>query len=156
MANLIIIRGQIDAGKTTTCGLIYDNLIPLCEPNHLFNGRNVSTPVSVRNSDGITRDFEAILTFQKITIGIISAGDVAEDVRPRLNDFIAQNVHTIICCTRSRNRDGSTFQMIENDFRPQHPIIHVQWIERIRGNNFLPIRMNDVNEVINVIRTIQQ
>jgi len=70
---------------------------------------------------------------QSARIGIISAGDIANDVRPRLNYFISEGIDTIVCCTRTRDRGGSTFQMIETEFRPQHPVVHVRRVARTVG-----------------------
>jgi len=42
MANLIVIRGIINAGKTTTCGFIYEDLLSIVQTAHSFNNVDVN------------------------------------------------------------------------------------------------------------------
>lgn len=156
MANLIILRGTKDAGKTTTCGLIYENLFPFCNSHHVFRGEATDEQQAVINN-GAGRDFSAILTLvqQNITIGIISYGDKVSDLKPQLDRYIARGVHTIICCTHLTNYPNSTFRLIEENYRQQNPVIYTKRINRIPGDSFLQLRMSDVREVTDVILSIQ-
>jgi len=154
MADIIVLRGTIDAGKTTTCGFIYQGLLPICNQEHTFNGRIVQTDSLRFTQNNTVIDFEAILTLPNgILVGIISAGDDYQ-LRAKLEDHIAKGVHTIICCTRSINRDGSTFRMIQDEFQPTHPIVLEQWVPWTQNGNLRTIKAPVVNTVVNFVRSL--
>ncbi len=116
MAQLIIIRGGQNGGKTTTIGLVYQELLKHSELEHIFND-NIVTQDSLRyNDNGETIDFTAILTINSKKIGLVSAGDVASHTKVRITIFIEMKIDIVICCARSVNRDGSTYRMILEDF----------------------------------------
>jgi hypothetical protein len=116
MAELIIIRAEQNSGKTTTAGLVYQELLKLADKEHVFNNRNVNENSLKYNQNGSIIDFTAILTIRNKKIGIASAGDNASDTRKIINIFIEINVDVIICCARSINRNGSTYRMLIDDF----------------------------------------
>ena len=83
---------------------------------------------------------------------IISAGD---DLQLReLRAHIARGSDVIICCTRSINRDGSTFRMIQDEFQPTHPIVLEQWGPWTQNGNLRTIKAPVVNAVVNYISTL--
>lgn len=118
MAEFIIIRGRQSSGKTTTAGLVYQELLNHCDKSHKFNDRTVNTDSLEYSDDGLqaTIDFTAELVCKNKKIGIISAGDVARAVRITLNLFISTNIDIIICCARSVNKEGSTYRMLIDEF----------------------------------------
>ncbi|MBI5539672.1 MAG: hypothetical protein HY951_06405 [Bacteroidia bacterium] len=121
MAKIIIIRGTQQSGKTTTAGLVYRELLQYCNKEHKFNGSTVNTDSLIIKNDTVI-DFKAELTCNNKKIGILSAGDIANDVRDNLNIFINIKIDVIICCARSVNRIGSTYRMIMDDFSKKNEI----------------------------------
>lgn len=154
MADLIVLRGTIDAGKTTTCGFIYQDLLPICNQEHIFNGRTVQTDSLRFTKNNTVIDFEAILTLPNgKVVSIISAGDDLQ-LRGKLHAHIARGSNVIICCTRSINRDGSTFRMIQDEFQPIHPIVLEQWVPWSENGNLRTIKAPVVNAVVNFIASL--
>lgn len=154
MADLIVLRGTIDAGKTTTCGFIYQDLLPICNQEHIFNGRTVRTESLRFTQNNTVIDFEAVLMLQNgKQVSIISAGDNLE-LRAKLNRHIARGSELIICCTRSQNRENSTFRMIQDEFQPTHPIVLEQWVPWSQNGNLRAIKAPVVNAVVNYIRSL--
>lgn len=154
MADLIVLRGTIDAGKTTTCGFIYQDLLPICNQEHAFNGRTVQTDSLRFTRNNTVIDFEAVLMLQNgKQVSIISAGDNL-DLRAKLNRHIASGSELIICCTRSQNRENSTFRMIQDEFQPTHPIILEQWVPWTQNGNLRTIKAPVVNAVVNFVRSL--
>lgn len=131
MAQFVIIRGTQNSGKTTTAWMVYQYLSPMTDHGsyHIFSVWNgeVRTPapipylLNVREEDG-RRDFKAILTILGKKVGITSAGDFAETVEHDVDDFLQRGVDIIICCTRSYNRENSSYRMIEEKYAPNYPI----------------------------------
>ena len=154
MANLIGIRGIINAGKTTTCGFIYEDLLSIVQTAHSFNNVDVNA-YSLRYTQHHTViDFEAMLTLPNgKCIGLISEGDNL-DLRAKLENHIAKGAHAIICCTRSRNRRNSTFRMIQDEFQPNHPIVLEQRVVRSQNTNLRQAKSGVVNAVVNHIRRL--
>ena len=154
MADLIVLRGQRNAGKTTTCGFIYQDLLPFVQQHHSFNHRDVTTDSLRLTVNGTIIDFEAILILPNGKIvSIISAGDDYQ-LKAKLEDHITRGAHTIICCTRSVNRDGSTFRMIQDDFEPNHPIVLERWVIRSADRDFKEAKVGVVNAVVGYVRRL--
>lgn len=138
MAQFVIIRGTQNSGKTTTAWMVYQYLSPMTDHGsyHIFNVWNgdVRTPapipylLNVRDVDGCP-DFKAILTILDKKVGITSAGDWAETVEQDVDDFLQRGVDIIICCTRSYNRENSSYRMIEEKYAPNYPIQDF-WVTR--------------------------
>ncbi|MEY3498425.1 MAG: hypothetical protein RL308_94 [Bacteroidota bacterium] len=155
MADLIIIRGQQQSGKTTTTGMVYQALLRLSEPEHEFDNRLVSKDSLRFNSHGSTMDFTAILTVKNKRIGIVSEGDIADFVRPKLRTIINRNVDIIICCARTRDRSGSTYRMILDEFASEHRIVSEIFTEfsENREEQFT-IKEPIVNEVVETVLSL--
>ena len=110
--NIILVSGRIGSGKSNTIARIY---LRLCkrQPNHSFNGRDVSTPQIP--SLPIKSDFYAILeSINNVKIGMISAGDYKEDF---LHIFrkIRNKVDVLICASCLIDNDDSVFRYITAD-----------------------------------------
>ena len=127
MAKFIIIRGSQSSGKTTTAGLVYQRLLGLCDIKHKFNDAVAECDCLGYPQNMATIDFTALLTYKGKTIGIISDGDVASEVRDKIKIFIKINVDIIICCARSRNKSGSTYRMIIDEFDGKNSIELEAW-----------------------------
>ena len=80
MAELIIIRAGQNSGKTTTIGLVYQELLKQADGEHTFNNEIVTKDSLMFNVNGETIDFTAILTIKNKKIGIVSAGDIANEI----------------------------------------------------------------------------
>lgn len=121
--NHIIIRGQRDAGKTTTCAVLYKELTKLAEYSKIFTMSWKEIETLNLSPNGNYDDFIAIFVVNGKVIVLISLGDIADELKKildKLNDdeFISKifgkkiNIDDIICCARSRNVDGSTIRML--------------------------------------------
>lgn len=128
MSKLILIRGKVNAGKTTTAGLLYQKLITVAEKNHSFNGADAFEDSLKYNKKGNTKDFVTTMTINKHTVVIISAGDDADYLKKQL-EFHTQ-FDIIICCSRTANREGSSYRMILDNFAEKNPIILEEWITK--------------------------
>lgn len=123
MAKIIIIRGTQQSGKTTTTGLVYQELLKICAKEHKFNNIQVDKNSLIYSENGDTVDFTAILNSRNKTIGIVSAGDVANDLEIEINIFIKINIDIIICCARSKNIAGSSYRRILDKFSETNTVV---------------------------------
>ncbi|PZR14734.1 MAG: hypothetical protein DI539_18675 [Flavobacterium psychrophilum] len=124
----IIIRGTGNAGKTTTCGALYEELKKNAQFSKLYT--NKWEPIDrlqyIEEEEGERLyDFIAVIIIDGVLIIIISQGDVAGDLEKVLDrlkdlDFLKgitggrTDVDYIVCCARSQNREGSTLEMLYN------------------------------------------
>lgn len=119
----LIIRGTRDSGKTTLCAEIYNELLQLnANQEHLFGVpwlemEKVSKNAIVYEANGNPLDFKAVLTHEDKKIGIMSRGDVVDDCFiESLKELLQQKVNILICCTRSLNRENSTYRYIKEHY----------------------------------------
>jgi hypothetical protein len=155
MAKIILIRGERNSGKTTTTGLVYSELLKISEKEHQFNNKSVTENSLVYDTKtGDLIDFNALIKINGKIIGIVSAGDVAKDLKAQLNIFIQVNVDIIICCARSRNVDGSSYKMIKTDFAKQNPILKEVWTKfSSKVEEKETIKTQTVEEILNVVKS---
>lgn len=118
----LIIRGTRDSGKTTLCAEIYSELLKHVNQEHIFGEPCKEMEKVSQNAivygDGNPLDFKTILTKGNKKIGIISRGDIVDDCFIKsLNKLLQQKVNILICCTRSLNRENSTFRYIEEHYK---------------------------------------
>lgn len=153
MAKIIIIRGERNSGKTTTTGLVYSELLKISEKEHKFNNKTVTENSLVYDKKTADLfDFNAVLTVKGKTIGIVSAGDVAKDLKIQLNIFIEINIDIVICCARSRKVEGSSYKMILDDFSKQNPILKEVWTKfSPKKEEKETIKKHTVEEVLKLI-----
>ncbi|CAM4389228.1 hypothetical protein [Flavobacterium terrigena] len=124
MTNFLVIRGTADGGKTTTAGLLFEQLKPKASQFKLFNWAWKEIDKLHYNSEGELIDFIAVLVIDGKVIIIISQGDkpnVLQKVLDFLKDLISlskitginiSKIDIVICCARSRNVNGSTYKML--------------------------------------------
>ncbi len=110
---LILIRGVEDAGKTTAAARILKSLVRehgAIVHRQILDWRCV--PV-IADKDR-TPDFQTILSINGLTIGIISQGDNASDLKDFLEEMFNGefDIDILILCARSRNTKGSTYELI--------------------------------------------
>jgi hypothetical protein len=149
---IIIIRGKINSGKTTTSGLVYSELVKTAEKQHTFNGKLVTENSLKYNVKNAVIDFTSILVVGKLKVGVISAGDIAKDLKKNIKIMISLNIDILVCSARSKNQKGSAYKMILDDFSKEHTIIKELWTEYSNDseqkNN---IKMETVKEIMNLI-----
>jgi hypothetical protein len=126
---IIIIRGTINSGKTTTSGLVYFEFVKIAEKEHTFNRKNVAENSLRFNKKNDILDFTSVLIVGKLKIGIVSAGDIAKDLKHNIKIMINLEIDILICCARSRNQKGSAYRMILDDYSKEHKIIKEFWPE---------------------------
>ena len=155
MSKIIIIRGERNSGKTTTTGLVYSELLKISEKEHKFNNKSVTENSLVFDKKtGDLFDFNAIVTVKGKTIGIVSAGDVAKDLKIQLTIFIEINIDIVICCARSRKVDGSSYKMILDDFSKENPILKEVWTKfSPKKEEKETIKKQTVEEVLKLINS---
>jgi hypothetical protein len=154
MAKVILVRGPINIGKTTTIGLIYSRLALLSEDNHIFDNEEVNVNSLKFDNNGNTKDFTAILKLKNknCKIGIISEGDVPEYVEEKLKFFQLEQLDYLIGATRSLNRRGSTYRLYLEKYSPLHPIVlEVFPTKSVNRNDLLPTKEVTVNQVVDFI-----
>jgi len=153
MTKFIIIRGQQNSGKTTTAGLVYIELLKICETRHIFDGKEVEVnSLKYNKNTGALFDFTAILKVNGESIGIISAGDIQNELENEINNFIKIGVNLIICCSRSRNVKGSSYRMIKSKFSKENNILKEIWVSYSPDDkDKLKVKTKSVSEIINHI-----
>ncbi len=110
---LFLIRGVEDAGKTTAAARILKSLVREHDATvHRLILDWYCVPV-IADYDR-TPDFQTIVSINGLTIGIISQGDNASDLKVFLDDMFNGefNIDILILCARSRNTRGSTYELI--------------------------------------------
>lgn len=154
MTKFILIRGQQNSGKTTTAGLAYSELLKICEAKHIFNSKEVEINSLQYNKDtGALFDFTAILKLNSKSIGIISAGDLAEVLENEIKKFIKLKINLIICCSRSRNVKGSSYRMLTTKFSKEHNILKEIWVSYSPDEkDKLRIKAKSVSEITELIQ----
>lgn len=150
---IIIIRGTMNSGKTTTSGIVYSELVKIAEKEHTFNKKNVSENSLKFNKKNDILDFTSVLVVGKLKIGIVSAGDIAKDLKHNIEIMIRLGIDILICCARSRNQKGSAYRMILHDYSKEHKIIKEFWLEYSSDSKQKDsVKMKTVKGVINLIK----
>lgn len=119
---LIILRGTENCGKTTLCAEVYKQLLPYANKEHFFgkpweNMTTVKQNSIILDKKGDICDFQAILFVENKKIGFFSMGDyVPNYFKINIQALIDINIDILICCTRSRNKENSTFRYIDETY----------------------------------------
>lgn len=146
MAQFVIIRGKENSGKTTTMWFVYQYLLKEADAGskHLFRWGHETDfckstiPVAVPEQPvpNEIRDFTAILTIHGKKVGIVSEGDKPEYLGPTLTILLQYDVDVIICCTKTRDMDGSTRRMLRTDYAPSHQMMKEFRTQRIQSEEW--------------------
>lgn len=145
----------MNSGKTTTSGLVYSELVKISEKEHTFNRKKVTENSLQFNQKNEVIDFTSVLIIGKLKVGIISAGDIAADLKCNIEVMISLDVDILICCTRSRNQKGSSYRMISDYFSKEHEIIGEFWIEFSKDpEQKNSIKQSTVKKIIDLIKVI--
>ena len=110
---LFLIRGVENAGKTTAAARILKSLVR--EQGAIVHRLILDwycVPVIADNDK--TPDFQAIVSVNGLSIGIISQGDDASYLKEYLDEMFNGefDIDILILCARSRNTTGSTYELI--------------------------------------------
>jgi len=128
---LLIIRGTVDAGKTTTCALLHNELVTNCgaEIIHLevilggYYGNVIPIP-----DDGNAVDFYSVLKVKNTVVSIISPGDDAQVLKEDMNNYISKyHPEIMIVCARARDVKGSSIRMIKEYFPSLYNLNNEIW-----------------------------
>ena len=136
---MIILRGNENCGKTTLCASVYRQLLQYANIEHSFG--QVGKPMKTVKQDSIEldekgniRDFQALLTVGGKKIGFFSMGDYVPDyLKINIQIFINIEVAILVCCTRSRNRNNSTYRYYEETYGQLRKKIY--WTEFAQNKN---------------------
>lgn len=128
--HLYVIRGQENYGKTTTCWKLFNLLRPQVECYNLWktsyrdsvrwNAIDHYYEAPDKTGKYVPVDFTTVVRIQNRShckIAIVSEGDEPNFVKKRIYELLADDVHHIVCCSRSRNRGGSTYAMLTQEFK---------------------------------------
>lgn len=151
--HLYVIQGKENAGKTNACWQILHRFKEQIEYVEYWELRSSeahfdeSRQVYI-NSFGQTCDF-VIIFRKKIThekIAIISAGDVDWQLKKDIFFTLSRDVTTIICCSRTVNREGSSMWMINHYFKQ-----HIAWSQELSFSKDLILKQKYEEEIVNQI-----
>ncbi len=157
---VIIIRGQENAGKTTTAALVYKELwLNHCEKEHYFNQKKVLKDSLEYNENGSFKDFTAILKWKnkEIKIGIASQADWAPTARKELDYLVKQeNVDVLIGCARSRDRPNSVYAVIKEELELIGEFIPDKWWVKhsIDPAEKEIVKQSQIKEIVEEIKTL--
>ena len=133
---LFVIYGNMNSGKTHTCWLIHALLkntgnrlayeTTKTQPDWTFSEviQHINDSFVAPKTTPSASDFRAIFEYKGKKIAIFSAGDYLHDPNWEVTSFddnIAwaqkNNADHVICCSRSRNNDGSVRNAILDNYR---------------------------------------
>lgn len=124
MSKYAIIRANINGGKTTTCGFLYEELLKKSEYSWLYNTRLEPISRLEYGDNGNLYDFVAIIVIDGFVIVIVSQGDVAKALKAILDKLegsigsltgsLFNIIDLVVCCGRSQMRKGSTIEMLHD------------------------------------------
>lgn len=150
---LYVIKGKENAGKTNACWKLLHKLKDHIAYTEYWDLRSSSATFDSDrqvyvNQANHTCDFVIIIK-TKIThekIAIISAGDEAWALKKDIFQVLSQDVTTIICCSRTINRQNSTAQMLNRYFKQ-----HIVWSEEITFSKDITIKQKYEEEIVEKI-----
>jgi uncharacterized UBP type Zn finger protein len=126
MENYIIIRAVVNGGKTTTCGVLYEELSKKAEFSRLYNYQFEEIDSLIYNNGGELTDFIAVIILDGKIIVIVSQGDIAkwlevildklsdENLIKRITGNFSTKVDFYVLCARSIAKTNSTIEMLYN------------------------------------------
>ncbi|PZR18902.1 MAG: hypothetical protein DI539_15915 [Flavobacterium psychrophilum] len=125
MPNVIIILGDVNAGKTTTCSYLYTDLLnnPSTPPAHIFNGVSVTAPSLKYKRGGAVRDFSAVLKYNGKEVAIISAGDKWGDLEKQIKVLSIHDVLVVCARTKRTKTYKNLFKIYGTNIVHEEPIV---------------------------------
>lgn len=165
MENYIIIRAGVNSGKTTTAGLLFEEIRKTAEYSKIFNYRLIEQAELEYNEHGGLYDFIGVLIINGKVIVIISRGDVAKDLEDLLDKLKqtevilhltsgrSNKIDLIICCARSQYRKGSTIEMLTKRIEEANSFeVWPDWSENVE--NKLSIKRKAIETIISRIYSL--
>lgn len=180
MAQLVIIRGTCNAGKTTTCWFVYQQLVSLsrtsmthlsdvfsqAHPQHQvwfghthYYMRDVH-PIGF-TAQGNPCDFKALLNITNTKgelkkVAIISAGDDPDLLRNDIAIFEFMGAEVIVICIRTRGRSVTLISQLTSAFPSLTVARHRFSATKNRGSNatLYGNKHTLATSIVNYIQTI--
>jgi thymidylate kinase len=151
--NLYVIQGMENAGKTSTCWQILNRFKEQIEYVEYWELKSLEAQFCENrqlyaNKDNNACDF-VIIFRKKVTherIAIISAGDVDWQLKKDIFSMIYRDVTTIICCSRTVNRKGSSMRMINHYFKH-----HVTWSKELTFSKDIILKQKYEEKIVDQI-----
>lgn len=151
---LIIIKGESDAGKTTTAALLHNELIEHYEAELqwmiLDDGK---LPLC---EEDLVPDFRVVLKYKGNTIGIVSHGDTSRYLKGFINEMTRSNdIDILIICANTKEY---IWNMLDKKFGEViktgniFELTNEYW--SVETKNKLSVKRPIVNEIINHINQI--
>ena len=100
MADIIVLSGRMNSGKTTTMRRLLDRVRRL--PNVVVHLEDINP----------AEDFIAVIEINGIRIGFISNGDYLEIFADQFGMINNSNIDVLICASRSRNTENSVYNFL--------------------------------------------
>ena len=100
MADIIVLSGRMNSGKTTTMRRLLDRVRRL--PNVVVHLKDINP----------AEDFIAVIEINGIRIGFISNGDYLEIFADQFGMINNSNIDVLICASRSRNTENSVYNFL--------------------------------------------
>ena len=115
---LIVVRDYQDAGKTTLIWMVFLELVRLGAIVVDFYDTETAEKVypAVLRKKEDRNDFKAILTWEGLSIVIISFGDVERDVKNALEKIMPTHPDYIICAASIRYWARTTWNLFEETY----------------------------------------
>lgn len=150
---LYVIQGQENAGKTSACWQILNRFKEQIEYVEYWELKSSEAQFNddrqlYVNKDNHACDF-VIIFKKKVThekIAIISAGDIDWQLKKDIFFMLSRDVTTIICCSRTINRKGSTMRMINRYF--EH---HIGWSQELTFSKDIIQKQKYETEIVDQI-----
>lgn len=137
MADIIVLSGRMNSGKTTTMRRLWDRVRRLPDVIVRFESINPA------------EDFIAIIEINGRRIGFISDGDYLEIFADQFNEINRDNVDILICASRSRNTENSVYNFLFENL-PQGNRV-VLCLSTFPTNNLDMMSNNIINVILNSI-----
>lgn len=134
MEKYILVRGKGDSGKTTTCGLLFEELKKEAESFQLFDHKFDEIPALQYDENGALKDFIGIIILNGLLIVIISQGDFIDKLFALLEELkdillskgITQPIGVIVCCGKTVDKKNSAVDLLRK--RAKEEDIHQFWV----------------------------
>ena len=124
--DLIIIRGTQDSGKSTTAACVHNEIIARGAQLKMMHIYGDVIPVMD------IRDFESVLDLGHVRVAIISPGDEAAMLSERIEHLRWEwRPNVIVVCCRSRNKIGSSYEMLQNNYPDWMQTVQEYWVNEV-------------------------
>lgn len=156
MSEILVIYGECDKGKSTTCAMLFDELSKIADRNEFSPekaGSNWPLNTATDVVDFVGKIYLKNASGETKRVFIKSMGDYADPVRNSLNKYKEQGVDIIVCCSRTINRKNSTFRMLKAEFKTREPWYYLEMKSKTKADMF-NVKQPLVDEIVRDILSL--